>query len=306
MKEIFKQIITIFGIFILLSVGILGIFCIVNPGIVGSSSPGQYTEEDINQARQEGYNTALQDKQELEDLIKSLQGQLLDLQDEADKTQSENTDLKKQIQTLQEQLNKAKDDYLNKYQEDYNKGYQDGYNHGLEVGQGTAGSKLNEYITNNNLTIQKKFAEIQLSNNRVSSKLLEGGEELSEFVSIYDYYDNDIAVPSIELILEQNDNIDVLQCTRFTREISTKEERVVQGGNVSYITYDAYNYAFVFQINDNDAFIVMINYNPRHNDNEYTSKNGIKTQCNYFEIVANYTGLESGNLNIYFCSSAVE
>lgn len=303
MKEILKRVVTIFGIFILLSVSILGIFCIVNPGIIGSSSPGQYTEEDINQARQEGYNTALQDKQELEDLIKSLQGQLSDLQDKADKTQIENTDLKKQIQTLQEQLYKAKDDYLNKYQEDYNKGYQDGYNHGVEVGQGTTGSKLNEYIMNNNLTVQKKFADIQLSNNQVLSKLLESGEGLSEFASIYDYYDNDTAVSSIELILEQNDNIDVLKCTRFSREISTKEERVVQGGNVSYVTYDAYNYVFVFQINDTEAFIISINYNPRHNDNEYTSKNGIKTQCNYFEIVANYTGLENGNVNIYFCSS---
>lgn len=256
---------------------------------------------------EKGYNAGAGDLTAYTKVIDELQARLKEANDYSEELlitinaqQQELAELKKtnknlaaQITNLEQQLQKAKDDYLKSYEENYNKGYNDGYQYGIAVGQGEIDSYIKNYIEQHNGILQKSFKEVQVLNNNVQYRKFEDRDSVYSFSNIL-YYIEDFTKYS--LIVANAKGYESYSCTNLSTRL---DERTRREGSTK-IDYTAYIHTFTFTNSKNENVEVVVNYDPEFN-NEATlvlGSNSMKVACNYYDITTTLT-LENGLTNFY-------
>lgn len=212
-----------------------------------------------------------------------------------------NKNLAAQISNLEQQLQKAKDDYLKSYEENYNKGYNDGYQYGIAVGQGEIDNYIKNYIAENNGILQKSFKEVQVLNTKVEYRKFEDRDGVYTFSNIL-YYVEDFSTYS--LIVANATGYESYTCSNLTTRL---DERTRREGSTK-INYTAYIHTFTFINSKNETVEIVVNYDPEF-DNEAALVLGIGTMnvaCNYFDITTTLSSLENGLTNFYIIQAQPE
>ena len=96
----------IFSIILIIALGFAITWGVINFNKVkeGMSGSGLYTEEDLQQANQDGYNQALEDKEEYQNLINTYRDTITELTDNVSKLNAEITNLKNSNSDYQSQI----------------------------------------------------------------------------------------------------------------------------------------------------------------------------------------------------------